>query len=202
MPIEDDDVEGFLAVVMEKADVTEAEYEKWVGHAEKTSAPDLILYKRHFLRHLLLKSVSWKETQQGKEKWEEKWKEPLQAWFMPLMHLAVYEPDPSFNRWFIEPALWACGYRRVLDVLFAYLEQGTNREKAGAARAFYWAWGLGPRVDREQFQQIGDERADLRRRADLLFLKTFVGCEDLDVQRPSLGTFRSNHPRIPRSGAT
>jgi hypothetical protein len=62
-----------------------------------------------------------------------------EAFFPLLMRVAVYEPDPSLNRYFIEPCLRAFGYRRVLEALLAYLATGTNREKAGAARASYWA---------------------------------------------------------------
>lgn len=201
LPIEAD-VDSLLAAMMEKAGVTEAYYEERVGQFERTDEPARFRErKRHLLRYLLGKSLSFGSSafweKEKKEKWEETWKDLLQAWFTPLMRMAVYEPDPSFNRWFIEPALQACGYRRVLEALFAYLEQGTNREKAGAARAFYWAWGLSAREDQWHFQRISDELTDLRRRSRLLFLKTFVECEDLDVRRsiiPFLSLNPSSYP--------
>jgi hypothetical protein len=178
LPIEAD-VDSLLAAVMEKAIVTQAYDEEHVGQFERTEEPARFLrHKRLFLGNQLRKGL-----RQEKEKWEETWKDLLQAWFTPLMRVAVYEPDPSFNRWFIEPALRVCGYQRVLEGLFVYLEQGTNREKAGVARAFYWAWGLSAREDQKHFQRISDELADLAKRADILFLKTFVECQDLDVQR-------------------
>ncbi|MEU7556006.1 hypothetical protein AB0B01_27370 [Streptomyces sp. NPDC044571] len=57
----------------------------------------------------------------------------------PLMAAAVYDPDPSFCRWFVEPALYAFGRRRVRDALVEYLRTGTDAERAGAMRAWYCA---------------------------------------------------------------
>lgn len=59
--------------------------------------------------------------------------------FAPLLRIAAYEANPSFNRSFIEPCLRAFGYRKVLEALLDYVRYGTNREKAGSARALYWA---------------------------------------------------------------
>jgi hypothetical protein len=36
-----------------------------------------------------------------------------EEWFEPLMRAAVHDPDPSFNRQLVEPALAAFGRRRV-----------------------------------------------------------------------------------------
>ncbi|MFF2186283.1 hypothetical protein [Streptomyces sp. NPDC058155] len=55
--------------------------------------------------------------------------------FAPLMAAAVYDPDPSFCRWFVEPALYAFGRRRVLSALVDRLRTGTDAERAGAVRA-------------------------------------------------------------------
>jgi hypothetical protein len=112
------------------------------------------------------------------------WNSLPEAYFTPLMRLAVYEPDPGLNREFIEPALRAFGYRRVQEALLDYLEQGMLREKAGAARACYWAWlpiVLSPNPGYEEFRRICDEGLWARR--DILLLKTFVENEDLDVRR-------------------
>lgn len=62
-----------------------------------------------------------------------------EAFFSPLMAAAVYEPDPSFCRWFIEPALYAFGRRRVCQSLVDYLREGSDAERAGAIRSWYWA---------------------------------------------------------------
>lgn len=59
--------------------------------------------------------------------------------FAPLMTAAVHDPDPSFCRWFIEPAVYAFGRRRVMTALVDCLRIGTDAERAGAVRAWYWA---------------------------------------------------------------
>uniref|UniRef100_A0AAU2A582 Uncharacterized protein n=1 Tax=Streptomyces sp. NBC_00093 TaxID=2975649 RepID=A0AAU2A582_9ACTN len=59
--------------------------------------------------------------------------------FGPLMAAAVYDPDPSFCLWFVEPAVYAFGRRRVMATLVDYLRIGTDDERAGAVRAWYCA---------------------------------------------------------------
>ena len=59
--------------------------------------------------------------------------------FDALMATAVYDPDPSFCRWFVEPAVYAFGRRRVRAALVEYLRTGTDAERAGAFHAWYWA---------------------------------------------------------------
>ncbi|WP_329552928.1 hypothetical protein [Streptomyces sp. NBC_00696] len=59
--------------------------------------------------------------------------------FAPLMAAAVHDPDPSFCRWFVEPAVYAFGRRRVMAALVDYLRSGTDAERAGAVRAWYCA---------------------------------------------------------------
>ncbi|MCX5234429.1 hypothetical protein OG824_19970 [Streptomyces prunicolor] len=59
--------------------------------------------------------------------------------FASLMAAAVHDPDPSFCRWFVEPAVYAFGRRRVLTALLDYLRTGTDAEQAGAERAWYCA---------------------------------------------------------------
>ncbi|MCQ6554998.1 hypothetical protein NPS70_17620 [Streptomyces sp. C10-9-1] len=59
--------------------------------------------------------------------------------FAPLMAAAVYDPDPSFCRWFVEPAVYAFGRRRVMAALVDYLRIGTDAERTGAVRAWYSA---------------------------------------------------------------
>ncbi|WP_256341155.1 hypothetical protein [Streptomyces sp. TLI_105] len=62
-----------------------------------------------------------------------------EEFFDPLMTAAVYDPDPSFCRRFVEPALYAFGRRRVMTALLGYLRTGTTAERAGARRAWYCA---------------------------------------------------------------
>ncbi|MFJ7415339.1 hypothetical protein ACIQWZ_31715 [Streptomyces sp. NPDC098077] len=62
-----------------------------------------------------------------------------EEWYAPLMAAAVYDPDPSFCRWFVEPAVYAFGRRRVMAALVDYLRVGTDAERAGAVRAWYSA---------------------------------------------------------------
>ncbi|WOX21298.1 hypothetical protein [Streptomyces solicathayae] len=62
-----------------------------------------------------------------------------ERFFVPLMAAAVADPDPSFCGWFVEPALYSFGRRRVLAALVEYLRSGTDAERAGALRAWYWA---------------------------------------------------------------
>lgn len=62
-----------------------------------------------------------------------------EEFFVPLLAAAVYDPDPSFCRWFVEPAVYSFGRRRVVTALLGYLRTGTKAEQAGAQRAWYWA---------------------------------------------------------------
>ena len=71
----------------------------------------------------------------------------------PLLHAAVMERDPSFNRFFVEPCVEELGANEVRRQLHEYLTTGTNPEKAGAARALYWARDGGP-CDPDLEQQI------------------------------------------------
>lgn len=115
--------------------------------------------KRHFIRIALRKS-----TQMPK------------VLFIPMLHAAVYERDPSMNRLFIEPCLCSAGRRRVNEELLRYLENGTNVEKAGAASAFYWS------LMRQE--GVADENIDdLVTRVRHLFLTEFVSNEDVEVRR-------------------
>ncbi|MFF7469231.1 hypothetical protein [Streptomyces sp. NPDC008092] len=59
--------------------------------------------------------------------------------FAPLMAAAVYDPDASHCRWYVEPALYVFGRRRVRAALLDYLRTGTTAERKGANRAWYWA---------------------------------------------------------------
>ncbi|MEV6736727.1 hypothetical protein AB0N14_07150 [Streptomyces sp. NPDC051104] len=49
-----------------------------------------------------------------------------EEFFAPLMAAAVYGPDPSFCRWFIEPALYVFGRRRVTAALLNNARMGAD----------------------------------------------------------------------------
>ncbi|MFG2296297.1 hypothetical protein [Streptomyces sp. NPDC048603] len=55
--------------------------------------------------------------------------------FAALMAAAVHDPDPSFCRWFVEPALYLFGRRRVLEALVDYLRTGTDTERVRHGQA-------------------------------------------------------------------
>lgn len=111
-----------------------------------------------------------------------------EEWFEPLVRAAVYDPDPSFNRRLVEPALTAFGRRRVQLALLEYLRTGTNPECAGAARAWYWTqvpltYLAGSRRPTPESQAAYDAFVDLRREWRETALRVFVANEDLDVRR-------------------
>ncbi|MGW3654894.1 hypothetical protein ACWD6R_03890 [Streptomyces sp. NPDC005151] len=80
-----------------------------------------------------------------------------EEFFAPLMAASVYDPEPSFCRWFVEPALYAFGRRRVMAALLDYLRTGTDMERAGAMRAWYCAH-LPLRADRSPAYAPGGSR--------------------------------------------
>lgn len=96
--------------------------------------------------------------------------------FDPLLRAAVYERDPSFNRFFIVPCLRWAGPRKVNEALLHYLEEGTNVEKAGAASAFYWSLMHHERVTHENIEDLVARKRDL-------FLREFVTNQDVEVKR-------------------
>ena len=109
--------------------------------------------------------------------------------FDTLMTAAVYDPDPSFNRWWLEPALNAFGRRRVCTALLAILRTGTDVERAGAARAWYWAAlplrlpGVVAEIAGVESQVEPDDPAELAREWNAAALREFVTNEHLDVRR-------------------
>ena len=111
--------------------------------------------------------------------------------FAPLMRAAVYEGNPSANRWFVHPCMRTFGARRVAEALLPYLEGGSNREKCGAASAFYWCFALnGDGSPREDLD-------DISRRVQRFVLAEFVRNDDVDVRRrllPRLGLRPGSYP--------
>lgn len=119
--------------------------------------------------------------------------------FSPLIRAAVYERNPSLNRYFVEPCVAVFGHRRVNEALLDLVEQGSNFEKVGAVKALYWA-GFhlhfienAPRYTLEyatiESKAAYEALADIRLRQQSLFLREFVSNPNIDVRRriiPSL----------------
>lgn len=58
-----------------------------------------------------------------------------EEFFALWVSAAVYDPDPIFCRWSVEPAVYAFGRLRVMTALLDYLRTGMDAEQAGAERA-------------------------------------------------------------------
>lgn len=108
------------------------------------------------------------------------------GWFEALLRAAIHDPNPSGNRTFVEPMLAAYGRRRVQGALIERLQQGSSAQRAGAARAWYWADALsGPNGDytaqplRPDYAPCPDLGMSWRQTA----LRVFVTDGDLDVRR-------------------
>jgi hypothetical protein len=127
--------------------------------------------------------------------------------FQPMMRAAVYEVNPSANRYFVEPCIRTYGHRRVNEALLAFVEEGSDIEKAGAVNALYWARlgltfrGRPPAYTREyatpESVAAHHALADVWARRDRLFLAEFVANPDLDVRRsiiPHLELEPSHYP--------
>ncbi|MFI2075267.1 hypothetical protein [Streptomyces triculaminicus] len=123
--------------------------------------------------------------------------------FDVLLKAAVHDPDPSFNRQFVEPALNAFGHRRVRTALLGYLRTGTDLERAGAARA--WCWSALPlRMPVVRAENPGTTgRAEPHDGSAVVAewneaaLREFVSNEHLDVRRcvlPGLSLRKEAYP--------
>ncbi|MCX5231188.1 hypothetical protein [Streptomyces sp. NBC_00233] len=126
-----------------------------------------------------------------------------EEWFVPLMAAAVYDPDPGFCRWFVEPAVYAFGRRRVMAALVDYLQVGTDAERAGAVRAWYSAH-VPLRADRSPAYGPGgvrdpalDEAQDIKAAWLEASLRVFAEATDLRMRHRvllSLPTSRAAYP--------
>ncbi|MFE5621146.1 hypothetical protein ACFQ8S_03700 [Streptomyces virginiae] len=126
-----------------------------------------------------------------------------EKWFAPLMAAAVYDPDPSFCRWFVEPAVYAFGRRRVMAALVDYLRVGTDAERAGAVRAWYSAH-VPLRADRSPAYAPGgvrdpalDESQDIKAAWLEASLRVFAEAIDLPMRHRvllDLPTSRAAYP--------
>ncbi|MFI7424953.1 hypothetical protein [Nonomuraea sp. NPDC049684] len=125
------------------------------------------------------------------------------ASFDVLIKAAVHDPDPSFNRQFIEPALNAFGRWRVRAALLDHLLTGTDEERAGAARAWYWSalplqlHQVRAETPTAEGQTEPDDPSLLTQDWHQAALKEFVSNEHLNVRRcliPGLPLWRSAYP--------
>jgi hypothetical protein len=111
-----------------------------------------------------------------------------EEWFEPSIRAAVHEPDPSFVRDLVDPAVAAFGRRRVRVALLEYLENGVAADAAGAARAWYWtllplSFRAGSRTPTPESVAEREKYRDLDRRHNEAGLRRFVADEDLDLRR-------------------
>ncbi|WP_434445239.1 hypothetical protein [Lentzea sp. E54] len=145
---------------------------------------------RHAARYALGKAISARANEQVPDEW-----------FEPLPRAAVHEPDPSFSRQLVGPAMAAFGRRRVMLALLGFLESSEPADVAGAAKAWYhtgfraYAPGYtGPAPDREAERTTFRE---LHGRYRVVALRRFVADEDLDVRRrilPGLPLDQASYP--------
>ncbi|MET8950454.1 hypothetical protein ACWEO4_04990 [Streptomyces sp. NPDC004393] len=107
------------------------------------------------------------------------------------------------SRQFIEPALNAFGHGRVRTALLGCLRTGTNAERAGAARAWYWS-ALPLRMPLVRARNTGfsgptepDDGAAVSAEWHEAALREFVTNGHVDVRRcllPGLPLRKSFHP--------
>lgn len=156
----------------------------------------LVREVRTFLQNRKLKDLEWLITALTDS--ERKWfvaralargTQMPQGLFAPMIRAAVYEGNPSLNRQFIEPCIWAFGLRLVNEALLDYLVSGTDFEKAGAVNALYWASSprLGMRDAAADLMSEYKGMADVWRRKRILFLNEFLHNSDVVVQRSIIG---------------
>ncbi|MCJ8280697.1 MAG: hypothetical protein MJK14_12570, partial [Rivularia sp. ALOHA_DT_140] len=109
--------------------------------------------------------------------------------FLPLIRAAVYERNPSLNRYFIEPCIRCCGYYCVnSELINRYMENGTNEEKAGLARVLYWS------LRRNSSENI----EDLIDKVNRWFLTEFVNNQDINLRRCIIPNLQLEHSIYPQ----
>jgi hypothetical protein len=104
-----------------------------------------------------------------------------ERFFDALINAGVYDPNPSANAQFIRPAIASFGRQRVQTALLEYLRHGTNPERAGAARAWYWTRASQKYVENNRAEWDG--LASLRTAWREAALREFISNEDIDVRR-------------------
>jgi hypothetical protein len=124
--------------------------------------------------------------------------------YEPMLRAAVYEINPSYNQYFVEPCLEAFGLRRVNNSLLEVVRNGDNFEKAGAVNALYWArlglefQGIPPAFTKEyalpESVRAYEELADVWIERDCLFLKEFVNNPDISVRQSLIRHLKLDDP--------
>ncbi len=104
----------------------------------------------------------------------------------PMLAAGIEEPDPSFNRGYLDPCLDVLGAPVVLERLLDEVEHGAH--PVGAAQALYWAW---VRAARD-----GVDVSALRQRSRVLVLTTFVERDDLRLRRILVGRLELHDPEV------
>ncbi|MET9227696.1 hypothetical protein [Lentzea sp. NPDC003310] len=139
----------------------------------------------HSARHAISKAVSVRANGSVPEEW-----------FEPLVRAAVLEPDPSFGRQLVGPAMAAFGRRRVKLAILDHLENGTTSDVAGASKAWYHTH-FGIRAPGYTGPNDDERCSDLNQRYVHAALRRFVAEDDLDLRRcvlPGLPLHRSHYP--------
>ncbi len=104
-----------------------------------------------------------------------------ERFFDALVSAGVYDPNPSANAQFIRPAIASFGRQRVQTALLEFLRLGTNPERAGAARAWYWTHASKRYIENNQAEWDG--LAGLRAAWREAALREFISNEDIDIRR-------------------
>ncbi len=125
----------------------------------------------------------------------------------PMIRAAVYEVNPSLNRYFVEPCLASHGHRIVNEALLEYVEKGSDFEKGGAVNALYWAQMplrfSGVTQDFTLENATPESRAaylelnDVWLRKRCLFLREFVANADVHVRRSIIPSLNLDEARYP-----
>jgi len=102
--------------------------------------------------------------------------DPPESLYPALIRAAVYEGDPSFNKYFIQPLIRPFGHRRVNETLLDWFQNGSNVEKAGIVRALYWTGAPESRAAYDALKDVWQRKREL-------FIKEFVSNSDLDVRQ-------------------
>jgi hypothetical protein len=102
----------------------------------------------------------------------------------------VYERDPSYNRYFVEPCVRSTGWQPTAQALLVYVRDGTDSEKAAAVNALYHVFGYASSPDLylkdrvpDPTESEGESPSATWHRAQRIFLEEFVRNPDVDVRR-------------------
>jgi hypothetical protein len=105
----------------------------------------------------------------------------------PMITAAVSEPNPSFNRSFVRPALRCAGPVKVVGALVRIFRSGEPSERTGALAALYWAMADAP--------DFGVDPDEVPRLAQEELLDTFMATDFLPLRRQILPWLKLGTPR-------